>query len=468
MNEDQYYNPIIQAMIHTAQLQKQGQQQEIEKQKNKEEAAVRQEQLKQTQQQIEQAHENQLEQHRLTGRHLDIQEQQAGLQAEMHKFQSMKIAQELMQNADPEARKKIAAMIPTSIRNAISPQNQIQFQQPGQQPTPGPVVAPDEQTNPLAGLYSDDVANAHIYNQSAAKSGGTAAGEEPFKARDEERKFKSASDLLGVHSKYDLIHLEKQQQGLKELADINGRWHLLGSAALRRAGDLADADTVKQVVDGLYNATVDWTKLPKELKDSVVKYAGAIGEASTLPTDYKKQSARITALSNIEPIMQHLEDLAQNFSRDSPGAFAKGNQEFGIPLVGGTVGRVAEGSDLASRQGTLSGFLGQFAAFFDNWPGRKSNQEIERMKQGAFDPKATMAQNKKKIEEHAKLMKSAVQDMIVGMKPERAKQLLLEHNLDPDKYLGQGSDSGEIKEGQTATGPNGHKIIYRGGKWEEK
>ena len=49
-------NPIIQAMIASANLQKQGQQQDIEKERNKQEADARKEQLKQSQQILENMH----------------------------------------------------------------------------------------------------------------------------------------------------------------------------------------------------------------------------------------------------------------------------------------------------------------------------------------------------------------------------------------------------------------------------
>src|ERR1035437_1861271 len=52
----QNVNPIIQAMIATANLQKQGAQQDIEKERNKNEVAARQEQLKQSQQILENSH----------------------------------------------------------------------------------------------------------------------------------------------------------------------------------------------------------------------------------------------------------------------------------------------------------------------------------------------------------------------------------------------------------------------------
>ena len=77
--EDQYYNPIIQAMIHTATLQKQGAQQEIEKQKNKEDAAARQQQLKQEEARIKNEHEYQLS-------HLDLLTQAQQLAAPENKI----------------------------------------------------------------------------------------------------------------------------------------------------------------------------------------------------------------------------------------------------------------------------------------------------------------------------------------------------------------------------------------------
>src|SRR5712671_4508364 len=66
----QSYNPIIQAMIATAHLQKQGQQQEIEKERNKQEAAARQEGLKQAQKALDYQHEHNIAQ-------LEVQRMQA-------------------------------------------------------------------------------------------------------------------------------------------------------------------------------------------------------------------------------------------------------------------------------------------------------------------------------------------------------------------------------------------------------
>src|ERR1035437_3062315 len=69
----QNVNPIIQAMIATANLQKQGQQQDIEKERNKNEAAARQEGLKQAQKALEYQHEHNLSQ-------LEVQRMQAEAQ----------------------------------------------------------------------------------------------------------------------------------------------------------------------------------------------------------------------------------------------------------------------------------------------------------------------------------------------------------------------------------------------------
>lgn len=83
MNEDQYYNPIIQAMIHTAQLQKQGQQQEIEKQKNADELKIRQDAMKQAQKQFDTDHELRVKAGDLAEKNFNLQKEHFNLQQEL-------------------------------------------------------------------------------------------------------------------------------------------------------------------------------------------------------------------------------------------------------------------------------------------------------------------------------------------------------------------------------------------------
>ena len=116
-------NPIIQAMIASANLQKQGQQQDIEKERNKQEADARKEQLKQSQQILENMHTHMTAEDEANAMH--AQANMLSTKASVaHTLQSMH-----GQGGVPDPMAVLGAMTPI-LSHALGGGGQIPQQQP--------------------------------------------------------------------------------------------------------------------------------------------------------------------------------------------------------------------------------------------------------------------------------------------------------------------------------------------------
>ncbi len=403
MNEEQYYSPIIQAMIHTATLQKQGAQQEIEKQKNADEKKLREQALKQAQQQIENAHEMNLKQSDLALQHLNLQQQQHNMQLELSRIQALKEGQGVLANAKPGTD---LTKIAPGLTNFLQGGSQFQPQQSRQLPVElggdqQQAQVPQEQPQAdLSGLFDPQAAG----RAKAAEVTAVGAAQEPFKIREEDRANNHKLEQLGVQKGYDESITKIRGEYANANARINGAYHLRGIQLMHQLGlDDGSGSTssiAKSLLDGIYDGNIDYSKLTPDQKRVVTGYAQGTGELSSLPADGKTYKAKLDAVTGIQTMLAQYKDLAANFSRDSFGAFDKGNQNITLPLIG-TLQRTAPGSDLESKIAAMKSSGGQLATFFDQ-QNRKSDAEIIRQVMGEFDPKATAKQNMNKINTHIK------------------------------------------------------------------
>ncbi len=511
MNEDQYYSPIIQAMVHTATLQKQGQQQEIEKERNKNEAAARQEGLKQAQQTIDQNHENQLRQHDLALQQLELQHQHENLQAELSRFNATKTLQEILGGAKPGFDiGKIAPGITKFLQGGGQQQVQTQQQpqvddpflktdmgdyiskaknagksmseigqnligagwnqqevldglnhyqditsqpQPNQQiPPAAPAVSGE---NPMAGLFDPEAKARQIGAETTAKAGA----EEPFKIREEDRANTNKLALLGAQKDADKeiarIHGAYQLSGDR----INGAYHLQGIQLMHQLGlddgSGSNAGIAKSLLDGIFNGNEDFSKLTPDQKRAVTGYAQGTGELSSIPSDGKSYKAKLDSVTGIQTMLSQYKDLAANFSRDSQGVWDRGNQNITLPLVG-TIQRTAPGSDLESKIAAMKSSGGQLATFFDQ-QNRKSDAEIIRQVMGEFDPKATAKQNMDKLNTHIKQLENAVKQNFVGMNPDRINTILGNRGI-TDLGAFSGTDKPDWLKVAPKTNKSGHTL----------
>ena len=218
-----------------------------------------------------------------------------------------------------------------------------------------------------------------------------------------------------VHGRYQLAD-----------ANINGINHLKGIALMHSLG-MDDgsgngAAQVKQLADGIYDGNIDYSKLTPDQKKATDAYLTGTGELGSLPTNQKDYSKKIETVSGLQTLVNQYRSLAKNYSIDSPGSTAKGNQFVKMPLIG-SVGRVEPGSDLDSQLNSVKSSGGQLASFFDQ-QNRKSDAEILRQVTGWFDPKATAQQNLQKINDHVNQLQQGVKTTFGNMNPDRVNKVL--------------------------------------------
>ncbi len=459
-------NPIVQAMIHTADLKKQYAQQDIEKERNAQEAAARKEQLKQAQQVIDYTHEHNLAQ-------LEAQKLRDQADIESHRASvahTMNMIGAGGGNADAIYR-GIAPQLYNTIRNGGN------FQ-PTQNSVPSanvpdgtaapqlPVQGGGQAYGQQSPLFQTPQGEAQrVYNLRKSESQGQAEGALPSEMKLKDIENRNKLTELGVQGQNNKdvanIHGQYQLSGDR----INGQYHLAGVRLMHQLvlddGSGQQAAIAKSLTDGLFDGSKNWSQLTPDEKRVATAYAQGTGDLAGMPTDGKAYAAKLDSVSRMQTLLNQYRDLAANYSRDSPNASAMGNQNVTLPIVG-TLQRTVPGSDLESKLAAMKSSGGALATFFDQ-NNRKSDQEIIRSVMGSFDPKATVAQNSAKLQQHTDQLKNVVKQTFVGMQPDRVNKVLGDRGISDFGAFG-GSDL-QAKYERTATGPNGHKIGLKAGKW---
>lgn len=389
-NEQQYYNPIIQAMIASVQAQQNAQRQGTEAQNMQAQRQAQEEQIANQKEEITNRHEIEkgtLENAtKLLGAHLA----QSHLE-QMGAFQKM-------------------------IGEGANPQ-QLQPQ------------APDIPMDAFAGPQQ-------LAQQKASEAGGVVTAQEsarqPFEMAAADRQLRNQLVTLGAtgQNQKDLEGLRATEESQLEkmrsanaqsVANINGRYHLMGMGMLAQNGQEGQGTQAKQLVDGLYDGSTDYSKLTADEKRLVQQYTSGTGELNSLPLNQKDYTTKLNAIGGLQSLMDQFRDMAQNYSVDSPGSLEKGNIRAKTPI--GTYGVTLPGSDLASKEAALKSQGGTLGTFFDQ-QNRKSDAEIMRQISGEFDPTATIKQNMDKVNSHMPRLQQTVKSTFVGMSPDRVNKVL--------------------------------------------
>lgn len=221
----------------------------------------------------------------------------------------------------------------------------------------------------------------------------------------------SVLDVANVHQK--AAESEARIRGGYELANTRLRSTLGGD----QEGVI---DHAQQQHEALMNGQINYKDLStinKRLEDG---YSKTIKEIP--PSDGKTYKEGLDNVSQMQELINQARHLAVNYSRDSPGASAGGNQNLTLgPL--GTLQRTVPGSDLESEMNNLKSMSGSLAKQFEGQK-RSSDATIARSAVGVFDPKATQEQNLQKVNDHIKAMQPVVRNSFVGQSPDRINSVL--------------------------------------------
>lgn len=438
-NEAQYYHPIIQAMIAAQNQNQERARLQQAAEQHKADRGIREHQLELQSTRDKNEFEHQKGMAKIAAKQLESQLEMASID-KRKKLYDLSEGGVDVQKDFPQ----LAAGIPNAeeiLKNITArTQGQAQAQTTGQMTAAEPFKAADDQRS--------------LQNQQTLLT-----QQQEFKTADQERDFTNKLKLASVDQGYARELQDIVTKRGESLAHINGKYHLMGSAAVQRIGLGNQVEQAKQLLEGIYTGNIDHKALTVDQKRLVDTYAAGTGDLKSIPSDGKAYAKKLDSVSSIDKLISQYEDLALNYSRDSEGAWKGGNQTLNIPLYG-TAQRTQPGSDLESKSGSMKATLGQLASFFD-LENRKSDMDIVRQAVGAFDPKSTKEQNLEKLKKHKDKINQIVKNTFVGMSPERVDAVLEARgiaNLNPSKKT--------VAYEQIRKSPDGKDSIgYRSGKW---
>ncbi len=335
MNEEQYYSPIINAMIHTASLQKQGAQQEIEKQKNADEKKLREQQLKQAQQQIDQVHEMNLKQSDLASKHLELQRQQHDLQQELTRMQVVKEAQGVLSNAKPGA--DITKIAPGLTQFLQGGGQQFQPQQSRQLPAElggdqQPQIQQPEPQADLSGLFDPQAAVRKEADLVRAKG----EAEAPFKQKEMEDQLKMTKELTQYKTGLENVDKKLDRESHERIARIQ--------ASARVRDPEVDPDMLKSLFMLKATGQIQLTPTNK----THMNVLSALEEGGARDFD-KKEAIAMKESKKLIPIFDQMEAFSKKLSDSRPGAFVQGAVTKGLQAVGGSSELMNDWNILRSR-----------------------------------------------------------------------------------------------------------------------
>lgn len=470
-NEEQYYNPIISTYLKVKGMKQESEQNaaklKLAQQAQDAEEAARSEAMRQGNEKIKNEHE--------------FQTAQLGLLTKAHELSQLKSRQDvgswLQSMAEHGAHPDVAAsllggtMIPGS---GNTPTPSMTDPNTGTQIPTGGVPAPPTQVklpgldNPvdLSGLAGPETQLDLARRHAEAVSKGTSAGKLPSDLEELAAKHKNEMDLHNLEHTQKLAQISAEGGNQERLArvhggyqeavqNIEGGYRLRGIQLMHSLGldDGSGSNTAigANLLDGVMSGRTPWASLSKDSQRVVQTLATAEGTQIPTSKDYPKA---VDTVASMQTLMDQFRNLANNYSRDTPGGNVAAKLTHG--LVAGTV----PGGDLDSKLKEMKSMGGQLASFFDQ-QNRKSDAEILRQVVGSFDPQATKAQNLDKLEGHVQQLQQTVRNTFTGINPDRVNKVLGDRGVGdfgafkPKKYaiqLDDGSVVDDTPENRTKYG----------------
>jgi len=330
------YNPIIQAMIATAHLQKQGQQQEIEKERNKQEAAARKESLKHEEARIQNEHEHQIAQIELAGK-------QHALAAEAAQLQRAAMMRDLSIKGVDVSKLGLSGLFNGGQTVGTKPEDQLNSPPHAVPQNATPVIGstPISQAQPQAQqIFPGPAQEAErVKNLAAAESGGKAQGELPFEQQKMQSQFGFQKQLqdaahesalkiaeIGKATQYDIAKLSKETQ--LAIANMTNRTHLQIAGM---GGDATSQQVMKSLMLGMATG---------EIKPSGTNPLERIAYSNLQAQGFRPVDAKeVQALRDSQqllPLFDKLEKFADQLPTTRVGAAAQGAMLGAQRVVGYT------------------------------------------------------------------------------------------------------------------------------------
>jgi len=406
-NEAQYYNPIIQAMIASSQLQQgaAGQKQQALRDKANEDA--RQKELDQAQQRLENEHDYQQS---MVKNATDL----LGAHIAQSKTEAMKnIGQMRSMGMDP------SSMFPgqpiTSPDGTTNPQPSISLPGLGINNVPQNAFPTQEQATAHDAALTKARAFAQTSGEYSAMAPYTdAARNFTEKIKKEENDAQMARTLAQGANEERVTNIRNTGESANTAAREQGA-NYRTQLTQGFGTDPDNAAIFDNAEEAIVNGEEDLGKLPKPVQKHALAIAAQKGDV--LPTDFKGYSSALSSAASAQQLLNQARDMANKYSSDSSGytGVGAGLLNLGKGAVPGTDLKNAQDS-LDAQVNTVRTGLGV---------SRSSNPETERLFKGLYSPSNTKQQNLSKVEALAKSLNVPVQQLFPKNIPDSMKNRVL-------------------------------------------
>src|SRR5665647_1058022 len=473
----QSYSPIIQAMIATANLQKQGQQQDIEKERNKQETAARQENLKNETERIKNEHEHQQSQIELMGK-------AHSLAAEAQHMQTAAMLRDLSSKGVDVGKLGLSGLFTGGVTHGANPKDQLNTP-PGVLPQG---AAPISNATPVAGFTSvqsqgqtPDFASAfpgpeqeaaRVRGLAGAQAGGTAEGELPSQQILAQKKFENEQTLgtqkFGFESILQNARIASEEKvaaahinSAETIAKLSRSSQERISAATNQTHLQAmgmDPNTNKGMVQSMYLGalTGDYKLNPSVNPLERVVYNQVQQSGGHLVDP--KEALGLREAQKLVPLFDKLETFSKELPTSTSGAWAQGHtvglaNTLGIP------------TDLQNKINIINSQAMNVGKATEGITGRPLAQQMKLDLDSLATPGITRSQFVDRINNLRQNYINNQDNVFFSGMPNFQKELIKQkYGLVPIAAQSPQSQPQRTYE-KMKIGPNGHKIGQLNGKW---
>lgn len=426
-NEGQYINPIIEAMVHTAQNAKDAQELSERTRANKANEAYRQSQLAQQESQFE--------------KDLEIKHRQADLYSSQIK--------DLLEHSQIDKIKELHGLKIGGVDiGAIFGQqgqggegaNASYAAQPQIPTVTNPGAGSGKVAIPGVGDINPDALGSPAQQfdlarkQAEATASGTAAGQLPTKLTELTEEGKIRKNLQNA----EIVSKEKVDFFNRVSAEKIAQWN--NAARIKAAGmGLTNIDPMDNTVNDIYitgNRTLPAGKFGLAIEGAVPKGWTPLSKTDNILFDN---------VTTANKIIQDARTLAAA-GINNPGQALQG--ALGMGEVGATKNRV-------------EGLLGNLARYFGQERGVMTEKDIDRAKKLVYSPRLSEAGNLKNVGELETLLNSKIALVTKKYPKDQLTAIMAARGLDASKFTGDAKSSESQK--QYFRNSIGHRIYSEDG-----
>lgn len=411
--EQQYYNPIIQAMAQTAQLSQQRERDVTAAKQHSEDLKLRQQH--EDQQQKQQEREFKLRQDELKQQNDHHQATLANatklLEATIAQKHQMEIknARDMIANGvGKEAYKNPGTGVNTASMPGVPQNPGVQPNLPDPNKTPDGQITIDGQNLPEGAFPSPEQESKMIQDRAFAKSQGTATGALDPKIQVIEKQQQGQKDLAGINN----TSRENIAKGNNATRIATTRATIAAHEKLKKDSPEINPGDLNNTVNDIYlTGNTPFTSIPAKTREAI-RNSSPTGWTPIDPKD-KPKLDNVSVVGDILNIGKQLADYSWD---KNPAEALKGAGGFG---------------EVGKLKNQLTGLGGQLAEVFSKEGGRKTDADIKRAVELIYSPKLNAQQNSDNVKKAEGILKDLLKPIISKYPKDQLEGILSHRGIDP-------------------------------------